>query len=129
MPQPTPERLPWVENFHRDGFALMPGVFAEAELLDLAEHLFAMRGGEQLRQRGFDFIAKINVNAGGGVSFLFHAAEIKPRNALAGEKISREDGEGINLRNNDVVCGEKLALNNRIQLICSHPFHMTICES
>jgi hypothetical protein len=25
---------------------------------------------------------------GGGVSFLFHAAEIKPRNAMAGEKIS-----------------------------------------
>ncbi len=43
MPQPTPERLPWVENFHRDGFALMPGVFAEAELLDLAEHLFHLR--------------------------------------------------------------------------------------
>ena len=37
-----------------------------------------MRGGEQLRQRGFDFITEINVNAGGGVSFLFHAAEIKP---------------------------------------------------
>jgi hypothetical protein len=42
-----------------------------------------------LRQRGFDFIAEINVHAGGGVSFLLlHAAEIKPRNDGAGEKIS-----------------------------------------
>jgi hypothetical protein len=47
-----------------------------------------MRAGEQLRQRGFDFIAEINVNAGGGVSFLFHATEIKPRNGGTGEKIS-----------------------------------------
>ena len=47
-----------------------------------------MRGGEQLRQGGFDFVAEINVNAGGGVSFLFHAAEIKPRNGETGEKIS-----------------------------------------
>jgi hypothetical protein len=31
-----------------------------------------MRGGEQLRQRGFDLVAEINVHAG-GVSFLFHA--------------------------------------------------------
>jgi len=39
-----------------------------------------MRGGEQLGQGGFDFIAEINVNAGGGVSFLLlHVAEIKPR--------------------------------------------------
>jgi hypothetical protein len=27
-------------------------------------------------------------SAGGGVSFLFHAAEIKPRNGMTGEKIS-----------------------------------------
>jgi hypothetical protein len=46
-----------------------------------------MGGGEELRQGGFDFIAKINVNAGGGVGFLFHAAEIKPGNAGASEKI------------------------------------------
>ena len=59
-----------------------------AEAADLAEHLAAMRGGEQLRQGGFDFIAEINVHAGGGVSFLLHAAEIKPRNGGAGEKIS-----------------------------------------
>jgi len=38
--------------------------------------------------RGFDLVAEINVHAGGGVSFLLHAAEIKPRNAFAGEKIS-----------------------------------------
>ena len=48
-----------------------------AEAADLAEHLAAMRGGEQLRQRGFDLVAQINVHAGGGVSFLFHATEIK----------------------------------------------------
>jgi hypothetical protein len=30
-----------------------------------------------LRQGGFDPVAEINVNAGGGVSLLFHAAEIK----------------------------------------------------
>jgi hypothetical protein len=45
-----------------------------------------------LRQRGFDFIAQINVNAGGGVSFLFHAAEIKPANGARGEKISQAGG-------------------------------------
>jgi hypothetical protein len=64
-----------------------------AEAADLAEHLAAMRAGEQLRQGGFDFISEINVHAGGGVSFLFHAAEIKPGNGGAGEKISREGGE------------------------------------
>ena len=32
-----------------------------------------MRGREQLRQGGFDSVAEINVNAGGGVSLLFHA--------------------------------------------------------
>jgi hypothetical protein len=42
-----------------------------------------------LRQRGFDFVAEINVNAGGGVSFLFHAAESKTVKRGAGEKISR----------------------------------------
>jgi len=40
-----------------------------------------------------DCVAQINGNAGGGVSFLFHAAEIKPRNGGAGEKISRESSE------------------------------------
>ena len=57
-----------------------------AEAADLAEHLAAMRAGEQLGQGGFDFVAEINIHAGGGVSFLFHAAEIKPRNGGAGEK-------------------------------------------
>ena len=61
-----------------------------AEAADLAEHLAAMRGREQLRQGGFDFVAQINVNAGTRVGFLFHAAEIKPRNGNAGEKISRK---------------------------------------
>jgi hypothetical protein len=32
-----------------------------------------VRGREQLRQGGFDPVAQIDVNAGGGVSFLFHA--------------------------------------------------------
>jgi hypothetical protein len=46
-----------------------------------------------LRQRGLDAIAQINVHAGGGVSFLFHAAESKTVIRGAGEKISREVGE------------------------------------
>jgi hypothetical protein len=47
-----------------------------------------MRRGEQLGQRGLDLVAEINVHAGGGVSFLFlHAAQIKPGNDGAGEKI------------------------------------------
>jgi hypothetical protein len=48
-----------------------------------------MRPQNPLNSRGLDAVAQINVNAGGGASFLFHAAEIKPRNGLAGEKISR----------------------------------------
>ena len=44
-----------------------------AEAADLAEHLAAMRGGEQLRQGGLDLVAQINVHARAGVSFLFHA--------------------------------------------------------
>jgi hypothetical protein len=43
-----------------------------------------------LRQRGFDFIAEVNVNAGGGVSLLFHAAESKTVKSFACEKISCE---------------------------------------
>jgi hypothetical protein len=31
-----------------------------------------------LRQRGLHFVAKIDVHAGAGVSFLFHAAASKP---------------------------------------------------
>ena len=57
-----------------------------AEAADLAEHLAAMRGGEQLRQGGFDLVAEINVNAGGGVSFLFHATEIKSVKRLRARK-------------------------------------------
>jgi hypothetical protein len=41
-----------------------------------------------LRQSGFDPVAQINVHARAGVSFLFHAAQIKPRNGMTGEKIS-----------------------------------------
>lgn len=60
-----------------------------AEAADLAEHLAAMRGREQLGQGGFDFIAEINIHAGGGVSFLLlHVARIKPKNGGTGEKIS-----------------------------------------
>jgi hypothetical protein len=32
-----------------------------------------MRGGEQLRQGGFDPVAQINVHTSGGASLLFHA--------------------------------------------------------
>ena len=80
-----------VHGRHEDRLAIFFHVQREqaAEAADLAEHLAAMRAGEQLRQRGLDAIAQINVHAGGGVSFLFHAAEIKPRNGEAGEKISR----------------------------------------
>jgi hypothetical protein len=34
-----------------------------------------------LRQRGFDFVAQINVHAGGGVSFLFHARKLNRQTA------------------------------------------------
>jgi len=61
-----------------------------AEAADLPEHFFAVRAGEELRERGFDFIPEININAGSGVSFLLlHVARIKPKNGEAGEKISR----------------------------------------
>jgi hypothetical protein len=53
-----------------------------------------MRAGEQLGQGGFDFIPEININAGGGVSFLLlHVARIKPKNGNAGEKNSRRETE------------------------------------
>lgn len=42
-----------------------------AEAADLAEDFAAVRAGEQLRERGFDLVAEINVNAGGGVGFYF----------------------------------------------------------
>jgi len=79
-----------VHGRHQDRLAILLQIERKqpAEPAHLAQHLTAMRGREQLRQRGFDFIAQIDVNAGGGVSFLFHAAEIKPGNAMAGEKIS-----------------------------------------
>ena len=35
-----------------------------------------MRRGQQLRQRGFDPVAQINIHAGAGVCFLFHWAAI-----------------------------------------------------
>ena len=43
-----------------------------AEAADFAEHFAAMRAGKQLRECGFDLVAEIYVNAGGGVGFLFH---------------------------------------------------------
>jgi hypothetical protein len=42
------------------------------------------------RYNRFSVPASGQTNAG-GVSFLFHAAVIKPRNEFAGEKISRGD--------------------------------------
>jgi hypothetical protein len=61
-----------------------------------------------LRQRGFDFVAEINVHAGGGVSFLFHAAESKTVKRGAGEKISPGNGEKLirsNTSKSAVVAG------------------------
>ena len=65
-------------------------IFLEVELedpagaADLAEDFAAVCAGEQLGHRGFDFIAEIKVNAGGGVGFLFHAAGIKPGSGATG---------------------------------------------
>ena len=77
-----------VHGGDEDGLAIFFHVQREqaAEAADLAEHLAAVRGGEQLRQRGFDFVAEINVHAGGGVSFLLlHVAESKSVKCGAGE--------------------------------------------
>ena len=80
-----------VHGRHEDRLAIFFHVQREqaAEAADLAEHLAALRAGEQLRQRGLDAIAQINVHAGGGVSFLFHAEEIKSVKSFACEKIWR----------------------------------------
>ncbi len=48
-----------------------------AETADLAEHLRAVGGGEQPRQRGLDAIAEINVHPRAGISFLFHRKGIR----------------------------------------------------
>ena len=58
----------------QDRLAELFGVQREqaAEAAHLAEHLAAARGGQQPGQGGFDLVAQVNVNAGGGVSFLLH---------------------------------------------------------
>jgi hypothetical protein len=38
-----------------------------------------------LRERGFDFVAKINVNTRGGIGLLFHAAGSKAIQVQSGE--------------------------------------------
>jgi hypothetical protein len=45
-----------------------------AKAADLAEHFASVGGGEQLRERGLDPVAEIDVHARAGVRFLFHAA-------------------------------------------------------
>ena len=57
-----------------DGLAVFFDVEGEkaAEAADFAEDFGAMRGGEELRQRGFDAIAEVNVHTRAGISFLFH---------------------------------------------------------
>jgi hypothetical protein len=72
-----------------------------AETADFSEHFTSVRGGEELRQSGFHFVAKINVHSGGGVSFLFHAAGINREQAACAKLIfggssrdGREGGEG-----------------------------------
>jgi hypothetical protein len=74
-----------------DRFAIFLEVELEeaTEAADLAEDFAAVRAGEQLRERGFDFITEININAGSGVGFLFHAPGSKAGMRLAREKISR----------------------------------------
>ena len=81
-----------VHRRHEDRLAIFFSVEREqtAEAADLAEHLATMRRGEQLRQRRLDLVAQINVNTGAGVSFLFHAPEIKSVKRRVGEKISRK---------------------------------------
>lgn len=51
----TSERSGIAEDFHRDGFVLVPGVFEEAELLELAEHVL------HVRQPPPELLAKYNV--------------------------------------------------------------------
>ena len=60
-----------------DGLAVFFDVEGEeaAEAADLAEDFRAVRGREELRQRGFDAIAEVNVHTRAGVSFLFHESQ------------------------------------------------------
>ena len=58
-----------------DGLVIFFQVEGEeaAKPADFAEDFAAMGAGEELGQGGFDLVAEIDVNAGGGVGFLFHA--------------------------------------------------------
>jgi hypothetical protein len=49
-----------------------------AKTANLAQHFAAMGGSEQPGQVGFDPISQININPGGGVSFLSHAGGTLP---------------------------------------------------
>jgi hypothetical protein len=78
-----------IHGRHEDRLAVFFQIKREqaAKAADLAEHLAAMRGGEQLRQGGFDPVAQINVHPRPGISLLFHVTESKSVKRRAGEKI------------------------------------------
>jgi hypothetical protein len=59
---------------------------------------------------------------------LFHAAESKTVKCGAGEKISRSNAEKINLRNAETIRGERLSLNNGIQIF-TKPLNMAITKA
>ncbi len=60
-----------------------------AKTADLAEHLAAMGRSEQLGQSGLDPVAQININPGGGVSFLSHAGGKLPVSPKRDKRNSR----------------------------------------
>ena len=63
-----------VDAGDEDGLAVFFDIEGEeaAEAADLAEDFGAVGGGEELRERGFDAIAEVNVHSRAGISFLFH---------------------------------------------------------
>ena len=57
-----------------DGLFVFSNIEGEetAEAADFAEDFRPVRGGEELRQGGFDFVAEVDVHAGACIRFLFH---------------------------------------------------------
>jgi len=47
------------------------------EPADFAQHLPPMGRGQQLRQRGFNAIAQVNIDARAGIGLLFHERAVK----------------------------------------------------
>ena len=95
---------------------------------------FSLRRSAETPLRSFDFVAEININAGGGVSFLlFHVAEIKPQNGEAGEKISRDGTAGeiylIYLRNAEAICRSRLLVNDGVESVRFIKLNMAVGES